>query len=117
MDLEFLRKYCLAKKGVTDEFPFDEDTLVFKVMNKMFLLTDINLPISINLKCSPEKALELRESYEEIQPGYHMNKTHWNTVRIDGTLKDKFILELIDDSYTLVVSGLTKKLREELENY
>ncbi len=114
MDLEKIRKHCLMKKGVTEEFPFSEDTLVFKVMNKMFCLTDINLANSVNLKCNPEKAIILRENYEEIQTGFHMSKKHWNTVSLEGTLRDSFILEMVDDSYDLVVSGLTKKLRDEL---
>ncbi|PKL87178.1 MAG: MmcQ-like protein [Ignavibacteriae bacterium HGW-Ignavibacteriae-2] len=109
MDLEFLRHYCLKKKGVSESLPFDESTLVFKVMNKIFCLTDIDNPISINLKCEPEKALELRERYEEIKPGYHMNKKHWNTVELNGSLKKNFIIELVDHSYDLVVKGLTKK--------
>lgn len=109
MDLEFLRDYCLKKKGVTESLPFDESTLVFKVMNKIFCLTDIDNPVSINLKCDPEKALDLRERYEEIKPGYHMNKKHWNTVELNGSLKKKIILELVDHSYDLVVKGLTKK--------
>ena len=114
MDLEKLRKHCLKKKGVTEEFPFGEDTLVFKVMNKMFCLTDINLGESINLKCEPEKAIILREEYEEILPGFHMNKKHWNTVSLEGTLRDNFILDMVDESYDLVVNGLTKSQKEEL---
>lgn len=114
MDLEVLRSHCLSKKGVTEEFPFDEVTLVFKVLGKMFCLTDINLGEAVNLKCDPERAIELRENFEEISPGYHMNKMHWNTVSLSGTLKDDFIIELINHSYDLVVSGLNKKLKEKL---
>ena len=116
MNIEWFREYCLSLKGVTEEFPFGEATLVFKVMGKMFALTNIDLFTSINLKCDPEWAVELREQNIAIHPGYHMNKRHWNTVMIDGTLADDFIKELIDHSYDLVVSGLTKKIRAEWEN-
>ncbi|UII24162.1 MmcQ/YjbR family DNA-binding protein [Fulvivirga ligni] len=115
MNIEWFRDYCISLKGVTEEFPFGEETLVFKVMGKMFALTDVDLFTSVNLKCDPEKAVQLREQHAAIQPGYHMNKNHWNTVLMDGTLSDKFVKELINDSYTLVVSGLTKKLKGELE--
>lgn len=115
MDIEKLREYCLKKKGVTESFPFDEETLVFKVMGKMFCLTNLNPPLSINLKCEPEKALELREEYEFVRPGYHMNKQHWNTVDLDGVVNPKLIFTWIDDSYSLVVASLTKKLQEELK--
>ena len=116
MNIEEIRDYCINKKGTTEEFPFDEVTLVFKVMGKMYALTSLDKELSINLKCDPERAIELREEFEAIQPGYHMSKTHWNTVFIDGSLKNDFIKELIDHSYDLVVSGLTKKLKEELQN-
>ncbi len=116
IDLEKIREYCLAKKGVTESFPFDESTLVFKVMTKMFCLTDVDNPVSLNLKCDPERAIELRERHKEILPGYHMSKKHWNTVEITGSLKDDFILELIDHSYDLIVMSLPKKVRVELEN-
>lgn len=116
MNIEYFREYCLAKKGVTEEFPFDEKTLVFKVMNKMFALTGIDTFASVNIKCDPEKAIELREQYDSVIPGYHMSKKHWNTVKIDGTISDKLILEWLDHSYDLVVSGLTKKLKEELKS-
>jgi len=115
MDIEYYRDYCLAKKGVTEEFPFDQNTLVFKVMGKMFALCDVDLFASVNLKCDPEKAAELREKYDGIIPGYHMSKKHWNTVMMDGTVPDNLTKELIDHSYDLVVSGLTKKLKAELE--
>lgn len=113
MNIEELRDYCLAKKGVTEGFPFDEDTLVFKVQGKMFLLTSLS-ELTMNVKCDPEKAVELREQYPEVQPGYHMNKKLWNTVILDGLLPGKLLKGFIDDSYQLVVDGLTKKLREEL---
>lgn len=114
MDIETYRDYCLAKKGVTEGFPFDNQTLVFKVMNKMFALADVDLFVSVNLKCDPERAIELRASYPSIKPGYHMNKQHWNTVEVDGT-PDNLLIELIDHSYDLIVQSLPKKVREEYE--
>lgn len=114
MDIESYRSYCLSKAGVTEEFPFDADTLVFKVMGKMFALAGIGSFDSINLKCDPEKAIELREQYDAVSPGYHMNKNHWNTIAMDGSIPDATLKEWIDHSYDLVVSGLSKKLRAEL---
>jgi predicted DNA-binding protein (MmcQ/YjbR family) len=116
MDIEKLRGYCLSKKNATEDFPFDESTLAFRIGGKMFCITDLDNPESINLKCDPEKAVELREEFEEIIPGFHMNKKHWNTVNIIGTLKDDLIFEMIDHSYDLVVNTLPKKLRGELSN-
>ena len=116
MNLEQLREYCLGKKGVTEEFPFDETTLVFKVMGKMFALTDLEDDSSVNLKCDPEKAIELREEYHAVQPGYHMNKKYWNTVQIDGSVTDELIYEWIDDSYNLVINKLPKSKKTELSN-
>lgn len=116
MHLDELRDYCLSKKGVEEGFPFGEDTLVFKVMGKMFLLTGIDSrPVQFNAKCNPEKAIELRENFSCVIPGYHMNKQHWNTIICDGSAGRKQIQEWIDDSYNLVVSSLTKKLKTELE--
>lgn len=114
MNIEEYRDFCLSKKGVTEEFPFDKNTLVFKVMGKMFALTHIDLFESINLKCDPKKALELREKYHGIKPGYHMNKKHWNTVSTIEDVPDKKIYHLINHSYELVVSKLTKKQKEAL---
>ena len=115
MDIESLRTYCLKKKGVTEDFPFGETTLVFKVKGKMFLRTSLNEDVrSFNAKCDPEKAIELRERYDAVQPGYHMNKKHWNTITVDGRLPRKLILEMIDDSYDLVVQSLPKKEKDEL---
>lgn len=111
MTLDHIREHCLKKKFVTEEFPFDEETLVFKVMGKMFLLTNLNPPLSINIKCEPENAIEQRERYEAVQPGYHMNKKHWNTVDIDESIPAKLIFQWIDDSYELVVKSLPKKDR------
>lgn len=109
MNIEEYRDYCLNKKGVTEEFPFGPDTLVFKVMGKMFALTGIDSFASINLKCDPEEAILLREQYAAVQPGYHMSKKHWNTIVMDGSVSDKLVRKWIDDSYDLVVSGLSKK--------
>ncbi len=115
MDIETLRLYCIAKQGTTEEFPFDNDTLVFKVMGKMFALISIERPLTVNLKCDPEYALELREQYpEEIFPGYHMNKKHWNTVSLTTGLRESFLKELIDHSYERVVAGLPQKVRQQL---
>lgn len=116
MNIEDLSNYCLAKPGVEDCFPFDEQTLVFKVMGKMFAASGLHrIPPTVNLKCDPEKAIELRETHEQITAGYHMSKKHWNTIEIEAGLSDKFITELIDHSYDLVVSKLTKKNKEILK--
>ncbi len=116
MNIEQIREYCLKKKGVTEEFPFDEETLVFKVAGKIFLLASLeSIPLQINLKCEPEKAVELREEYESVQPGYHMNKKHWITIIIDETVPTRNLFEWIDDSYNLVVAGLKKSERNKLE--
>jgi predicted DNA-binding protein (MmcQ/YjbR family) len=116
MDIETTRQYCLAKKGVTESFPFDDETLVFKVMNKMFALMSLErLPFSVNLKCDPEQAIELRATHEEVQPGYHMSKKHWNTVNFEGSLSTSELQELIDHSYDLVVASLPKKTQRTLK--
>jgi len=114
MDLEKIRSYCLRKKGVTESLPFDEETPVYKVMEKMFLLSNLTPPVSINIKCDPEIAIKLREKYDAVTPGYHMNKLHWNTVILDGSIPDKYILEWIDLSYKLTINGLPKKEKEIL---
>lgn len=118
MDIETFRLYCLAKKGVEESFPFGEDTLVFKVIGKIFALTGLNNEeFKANLKCQPERVIQLREEHPlDILPGYHMNKKHWNTVRFEGDLEGALIRELIDHSYDLVVSKLTKKDKEKLKN-
>jgi predicted DNA-binding protein (MmcQ/YjbR family) len=114
MNLSFLHDYCTAKKGVEETLPFGPDTLVYKVMGKAFLLTGINGVVeSFNVKCDPDKAIELREQYDCVQPGYHMNKKHWNTISTQGTSL-KLMKEWIDHSYDLVVSGLPKKDKEGL---
>ena len=116
MNIEEYREYCISKPGVTEGFPFDNNTLVFKVMGKMFALTGVNEFNSINLKCDPDYAIELRENYEGIHAGYHMSKKHWNTCNNESDIPDKVMKQLIDDSYNLVTSKLTKKLKEELKN-
>lgn len=116
MDANKILDYCLAKKGVTESFPFDNETLVLKVATKMFLLMALEKqPLGINVKTDPEWSAELREQYPQITGAYHMNKTHWNSVMIDG-LKQDLILKMIDQSYDLVFSSLTKKAKEEILN-
>lgn len=112
MNIEDFRLYCLSKTAVTEDFPFDQSTLVFKVAGKMFALTDVGSFDGVNLKCDPERALELRETYHWIRPGYHMNKNHWNTVDMAWDMDENLFLELVDHSYDLVVASLPKKLRE-----
>ena len=118
MNIEEFRTYCLSKKGVTESFPFDEQTLVFKVMGKMFALTGLErIPTQVNIKCDPERSASLREEYDGIIFGaFHMSKLHWNSVVIEGTLPNVLLLELIDHSYDLVVAKLTEKVKEELKN-
>ena len=118
MNLETFYEYCLSKKGVTEHFPFDEETLVFKVGGKMFALSSLNqwekATPSVNLKCKPEYAEELRAQYDDIKPGWHMSKIHWNTIEINRDVPDSLIKELIDHSYELVFKSLTKKLQTEI---
>lgn len=114
MNIEELREYCLSKPSVTEGFPFDEVTLVFKVGGKMFLLTTLNEAFRINLKNTPDKVIELQEEYSSVYPGYHMNKRHWITVSIDGSIPDTTICRWIDESYNLIVSSLSKKIKDEL---
>lgn len=118
MNIQDYFQYCLAKKGVTEHFPFDKDTLVFKVGGKMFALSSLKEweagNASVNLKCDPERALELRANYTAVEPGYHMSKIHWNTVAFNSDVSDKMICEMIDESYELVFNSLTKKQREEV---
>lgn len=117
MNIEEFREYCISKKGVTESFPFGQQTLVFKVMDKIFALSGLDQhPATANLKCDPEKALELREEFDGlIVPGFHMNKKHWNTIQLEGNLPSKLILQLIDHSYNLVAKSLPKKLQTELD--
>lgn len=115
MNIESLREYCLHKPHVTESLPFDEVTLVFKVMNKMFAIIPTDeVELSIALKCNPEWAVELREKHTSIVPGFHLNKQHWNTVKVDGSISDSFIKELVDHSYNLIVQSLPKKLRDTM---
>jgi predicted DNA-binding protein (MmcQ/YjbR family) len=102
MNIESLREYCISKESATESFPFDDETLVFKVSGKIFALTSLGGDLTLNLKCDPVLALELRERYQAVTPGYHMNKKHWNTIALDGTIPDKEILSWIDHSYDLV---------------
>ncbi len=116
MNLEEIRIYCLNKKGVTEDFPFDQETLVFKVLGKMFLLTNINeADISVNLKCDPDWAIELREQYSSVFPGYHMNKKLWNTVQFSGEFSKEDFLKMIDHSYDEVVKKMPKKTQQLLK--
>lgn len=112
MDIETYRAYCLSLPQTTESFPFDANTLVFKVAGKMFALLDVELFESVNLKCEPEMAEELRERYDAVLPGYHMNKKHWNTVLVNGSITDKLLLQWTKLSYDLVVASLPKKIRE-----
>ncbi len=111
MDIESFRQYCLSFADVTEEFPFGPETLVYKVKGKLFALTDVDFFESINLKCDPDMALELRERYPAVQPGYHMNKKHWNTILIDNSIADRLIREWITNSYNLVRASLPKSQR------
>lgn len=112
MNIEIFREYCLSLPDTSESMPFGPDTLVFKVASKMFALTDIDNFESINLKCDPEKAIDLRARYPEVKPGYHMNKRHWNTIEITPTISNEQYLEWIRESYNLVFDKLTKKERE-----
>jgi predicted DNA-binding protein (MmcQ/YjbR family) len=114
MNIEELRDYCLQKHGATEALPFGEDTLVFKVGGKIFVLTGIKTGNNFNVKCDPELAVELREEYKDVQPGYHMNKKMWNTVYMDGSLTYKQLHQMIDHSYDLVFKGLPQKLHDEI---
>lgn len=114
MNIEEVREYCITKKGCEETFPFDDVTLVFKVMGKMFALLSLAKGNSINLKCNPDRSVQLREQYDSIIPGYHMNKKHWNTVDYSSNISNTLLYELIDHSYDLIVSSLTKKLKQEL---
>lgn len=113
MHIEAYRTYCIEKKAVTESFPFGENTLVFKVAGKMFALADVETFEFINLKCDPERAIELRETYNAVRPGYHMNKALWNSVYPNQDLSDQEVYALIDHSYDLIVASLSKKVRNE----
>jgi len=115
MNTETLRLYCLAKKGVEESLPFGPETLVFKVGGKVFLLAALDaVPLQFNIKCDPERAMLLREQHTSVLPGYHMNKQHWNTVLVDGTVSEKLLWQWIDDSYALVLNNLSKGLKQKI---
>lgn len=116
MNIEEVREYCISKPFVDESFPFDNDTLVFKVKSKMFLLISLKEPSTFNVKCEHELAVTLREKYEEVQPGYHMNKKLWNTVNLHGAIPRKELLEMIDHSYQEVVKSLPKKIQAEFKD-
>ena len=116
MDLAAFREFCLSKTAATESTPFGDDVLVFKVAGKIFALAAVDeFPTTVNLKCDPDLALELRDRYEQVQPGYHMNKKHWNTVEIDSGIPDTELRKMIDHSYELVVQSLPKVVREKLQ--
>jgi len=115
MNIEEVREYCISKKAVTESFPFDETTLVFKVMNKMFCLLGLD-DIRVSLKNDPEKNIEFRVHYSAIIPGYHLNKEHWNTINLDGTVPTQLLKEMIDESYQLIVESLPKKKQQEFKD-
>ena len=111
-----LRRWCLARRGATEEFPFNPQTSVFKVAGKVFALSSLRArPLRVSVKCDPELAAQLRISYPAIAPGYHLNKRHWNTITLDGSLDDKLVIDMLEDSYDLVVAGLPRAARQRLE--
>src|SRR3954471_11076371 len=115
MDAGELRRWCLAQPGAIEDFPFGPEHSVFKVAGKMFALSAVGrTPLEVSVKCEPDMAVGLRNSYDAIRPGYHLNKRHWNTITIDGSLPDQLVRDLIEDSYDLVVSALPKRTREQL---
>ena len=115
MNARTLRQWCLAQTGAVEEFPFGPNTSVFKVAGKMFALSALEgRPLEVSVKCEPEIAVQLRGTYEAIRPGYHLNKRHWNTLTLDGSIPDKFVRDLIEDSYDRVVSGLPRRTQERL---
>ncbi len=116
MDMEQLQEYCMAKPGAEETLPFGPDTLVYKVAGKVFLLAGLDAsPLQFNAKCDPEKAIELREQYACVLPGYHMNKKHWNTIVVDGSVSDRLLKQWIDHSYELVFNSLPKNARDQLK--
>jgi predicted DNA-binding protein (MmcQ/YjbR family) len=115
MNIEEIREYCLAKKGATEDFPFDAETLVVRVMNKIFAILPLERGACVNLKCDPELVIELREHYQAVEPAFHMNKTHWNTIHGDRDASRDDIMKWIDHSYELIVASLPKKLKAELD--
>jgi predicted DNA-binding protein (MmcQ/YjbR family) len=116
MHIESFREFCLSLAGTTEEFPFDEQTLVFKVGGKIFALTNVDYFDSVNIKCDPETAIELREKYNDVKPGYHMNKKHWNTIAVNGDVPDAELLRWVKYSYTLVLASLPKKIQNSIQS-
>ncbi len=114
MNIEELRSFCLNLPGAPESFLFDDVTLVFNAGGKMFALTNLDGPLSVNLKCEPEKAIELREPYSEVSPGYHMSKLHWNTIDLTGVIPDKLIHQWTIDSYNLVFNSQSQKVKESI---
>jgi len=115
MDATELRRWCLQQAGAIEDFPFGPETSVFKVAGKIFALSTLaGAPLAVSVKCEPELAAQLRHSYPAIRPGYHLNKRHWNTITLDGSLPDQLVRDLIEDSYDLVVSALPRRVREQL---
>jgi predicted DNA-binding protein (MmcQ/YjbR family) len=115
MNIEEFRDYCLSLPATSEDLPFDETSLVFKVGKKMFALTDLKGPFWINLKCNPAKAIELREQYPAVRPGFHMHKKHWNTIEVDGSVSDDLLRQWIKESYDLVLQGMTRKEKEMIQ--
>jgi predicted DNA-binding protein (MmcQ/YjbR family) len=115
MDAAELRRWCLAQPGASEDFPFTPEHSVFKVAGKMFAISALGRePLEVSVKCEPDLAVQLRDSYDAIRPGYHLNKRHWNTIALDGSLTDRLVRDMIEDSYDLVVSALPKRTREDL---
>ena len=115
MDAAELQSWCVQQAGAIEDFPFGPETSVFKVAGKMFALSALDhTPLKVSVKCEPELAVALRDSYPAIRPGYHLNKRHWNTITLDGSLPDQLVRDLIEDSYDLVVSALPKRVQEQL---
>ena len=118
MDIEMFRQYCLSKKATSESFPFDEETLVFKVLDKIFAILPLeNENPIVNLKADPEWSIELREEHSQIYGGYHMNKKHWNSVELENGLSDELIIKLIDHSYEMVIAKMTKNSKDILDNF
>ena len=115
LNIESFREYCFDKNSVTESFPFNESTLVLKVLNKMFAVTDLEEEFSLTLKAKPEDVISLTETYENITGAYHFNKKHWINIKINGSISDKLVYQLIDNSYNLVVSGMSKKMQSEIK--
>lgn len=116
MNIEEFRTYCISKPGVSESFPFDQSTLVFKVGGKMFILVNVDVYESFNAKNLPDRNIELRELHTGITPGYHMSKVHWNTIKLDGSIPNQLIKELIDVSYQLVFNSLSKSIRDSIKS-